>query len=95
MKAMLLNSIICILAIVSFSPAANAYCDLLIYTGQGLSDEDALKAANDKGLVRVHKLDAKYGKRVKYEKATWKCSGGDHVTCTITQKYCIPGVDGK
>ncbi len=94
-KASLLSSVACILAVVSFAPPASAYCDLLSYTGWGLSENDALQAANNKGLVRVHQLDLKYGKRVKYDKATWKCSGADHVTCTITQRYCIAGVDGR
>ena len=84
-----------LVAAVSFSPPASAYCDLLSYTGFGLSENDALQNANNKGLVRVHQLDSKYGKRVKYDKATWKCSGADHVTCTITQRYCIAGLDGR
>ena len=95
MKAILPSSIVFILAVISYSPAARAYCDLLSYTGRGLSDQDALQDANNKGLVEVRQLDAKYGKRVKYDKATWKCTGTDHVTCTITQRYCIPGLDGR
>ena len=95
MKAILPSSIVFVVAAVSFSPSATAYCDLLSYTGRGLSEEDALQDANNKGLVRVHQLDKQYGKRVKYNKATWKCSGADHVTCTVTQRYCIAGLDGR
>jgi hypothetical protein len=90
LKSIVLIGIACALGVVSFSrPAASAYCDLLSHTGFGLSENDALQAANNKGLVKVRQLDAKYGKRVIYEKATWKCSGADHVTCKITQRYCI------
>ena len=92
LKTIVLSSIACALGVVSFSPpAASAYCGLLSYAGFGLSENDALQAANNKGLVKVRQLDAKYGKRVIYEKATWKCAGADHVTCTITQRYCING----
>ncbi len=92
LKTIVLSSIACAIGVVSFSPpAASASCGLLSYSGFGLSESDALQAANNKGLVKVRQLDAKYGKRVIYEKATWKCAGRDHVTCTITQRYCISG----
>jgi hypothetical protein len=92
LKTIVLSGIACALGVVSFSPpAASAYCGLLSYSGFGLSENDALQAANNKGLVKVRQLDAKYVKRVIYEKATWKCAGADHVACTITQRYCIDG----
>jgi hypothetical protein len=71
-----LSGIACTLGAVSFSPPASAYCDLLSYSAFGLSENDALQAANNKGLVRVRQFGAKYGKRVIYERAKWKCSGG-------------------
>lgn len=92
LKSIVLIGIACGLGALSFSrPAASASCALLSYTGFGLSENDALQEANNKGLVKVRQLDAKYGKRVIYEKANWKCSGADHVTCKITQRYCIDG----
>lgn len=94
-RTTLISGLTGLLATLALAAPAAAYCDLLSYKGQGLSQQEALSRANNKGLVRVRQLDAQYGKRVKYDKAAWTCSGGSHVTCTITQRYCIAGLDDK
>jgi hypothetical protein len=92
-KSIAVRILLCAFAITSFSLTASAYCDLLVYSGHGHSDHAALKEANAKGLVEVRRLKSKYGSHVKYDKATWKCTSGNHVTCTITQRYCVAGLD--
>jgi hypothetical protein len=84
---------VCALMMVAFSQAASAYCDLLVYSAAGSSVKEAIAKANAKGLVEVHRLNSKYGSHVKYDKATWQCSSGSPVSCIITQRYCVAGLD--
>jgi len=70
--------------------SASAFCGTISATGSGLSDADALKAANAIGLIEVRKLNKEYGAaNVKYQPAKHNCRGASHSTCAITQKYCV------
>lgn len=74
-------------------------CGTVTASGTAPTQERALALANTQGLKVTNQLDAKYGNKVKYEKARWSCSGSVKVgagtngasplTCKITQKYCV------
>ncbi len=93
LKGIGVRILFCFLLVTGLSQAASAYCDLLIYSGGGHSSHEALSKANAKGLSEVRQLNSQYGTHVTYDKATWKCSSGNPVTCTITQRYCVAGLD--
>lgn len=75
-----------------YTTSAFAFCGTIRATADALSDQDALKSANNVGLAKVRQLDAQYGSRVKYQPAKSNCvptSGGNRSQCTITQTYCV------
>lgn len=70
--------------------SASAFCGTIRATGNALSDEDALKAANSIGLAEVRRLNQQYGaNNVKYQTAKSNCKGANRSTCVITQDYCV------
>jgi hypothetical protein len=95
LKSPFLTVAIILGAAVGFSSPSWAYRGVLKYSSGGVTQQDALTKANNKGLVKVRQLDQKFGGRVKYETAGFKCSGGNDIVCTITQKYCVIGVGKK
>jgi hypothetical protein len=69
--------------------AAYAFCDVLRYTAAGVSAKEALRSANNQGLVEVAQLNKRYGNRVNYKPAATRCKTSNRVVCTITQRYCV------
>lgn len=70
--------------------SAQAFCGTIRASGSGLSDEDALKRANNIGLAEVRSLNQQYGAaNVAYQPAKHNCTGASHSTCVITQQYCV------
>jgi hypothetical protein len=79
-----------LLVCLATATSASAYCGTISAAGTGLSDADALKAANDKGLIEVRQLNQQYGAaNVKYQPAKHSCKGANRSTCVITQQYCV------
>ncbi len=82
---------LCLLVLASVTAnAANAFCSVLRYDGAGSSSREAIRSANNKGLVEVGQLNKRYGNRVNYKPAAVSCKSGIRVICTITQRYCVP-----
>lgn len=74
----------------AFASDAAAFCDVLRYSANGSSERQALNRANRRGLVEVGQINRRYGNRVRYQPARWRCRDrGSGVRCTITQRYCV------
>ncbi len=70
--------------------SASAFCGTIRASANALSDEDALRTANNIGLAEVRRLNQEYGaNNVRYQAAKSNCKGANRSTCVITQQYCV------
>jgi hypothetical protein len=76
-------------SVVGLSDQAFALCGTVSASGQGETRQQAINAANNKGLKETNKLDRNYGGNVNYQPASVSCSEGRFKwNCKITQKFC-------
>lgn len=77
------------MAVAGVPDKAFALCGTVAASGQGETRQQAVTAANNKGLKETQKLDRNYGGRVKYETANLSCKESRYSwNCRITQKFC-------
>jgi hypothetical protein len=90
MKRLVVSALAALFISCAAVTSASAFCGTIRASANELSEQDALRTANAKGLVEVRRLNQQYGaSNVKYQPAKSSCRGTNRSTCVITQDYCV------